>query len=157
MNYFYLTNRPPSIKSPSQPNGFTLLEVILAITILAIALSAMSKITLLAARNAHEAADSTEATLVARSVMAELQAGIRELAPSGPIEITGENAFAGWAITVVIEPTVVEELLQVRVQVVRSFGSDNRPSSELVRWFPAPNYAVAPAESAGTSSTAGGS
>ena len=56
--------------------GFTLLEVILALTILAGAMAVLGEISRLAMQNATGARDLARAQLLAESKLAEIQAGI---------------------------------------------------------------------------------
>ncbi|MGI9455460.1 MAG: type IV pilus modification PilV family protein [Aeoliella sp.] len=129
-------------------SGFPLLEVILAIAILAISLAAIGEVARMAFRNAEGAADTLQATLVARSVFAELQCGVLELANAGPTAIGEQVAFSGWSVQIIVEPCVTQELLQVRVLVGRTLAPDERPVCDLVRWFPNPDYALSDASTA---------
>lgn len=120
--------------------GFTLLEVILAIAILAVSLAAIGEVVRMAFRNADGAADGLEARVLAQSVFAELQAGARELIDFGPQPMDGEVALNDWQVQVLIEPAVTEELVQVRVLVGRTLEPHEQPACELIRWFPNPDY-----------------
>lgn len=133
-----------SIRQTACPCGFTLLEVILAIALLAITLAAIGEVVRLALRNANDAADQPAARLVAQSVLAELKSGARQLIDFGPAPLDSESAWDKWSVQVIIEPTVTDQLLQVRVLVDREIVASARPACELVRWFPNPQYAVVP-------------
>lgn len=131
-----------------QTAGFTLLEVILAIAILTISLAAIGEIVFSGFNNSKEATDSLEARLVAQSILDEIKCGAREVIDIGPEQVAGvqgviEPALGEWAFQIVTEPTVTDELLQVRVLVGRTLDGTEKPSCELVRWFPNPEYAAA--------------
>ena len=150
-------------KKPSSPSrgaklGFTLLEVILSLAILAGALAALGEVMRLADRSASIAEDETHAQILAASIMDELSAGSRELAAiqQSPLE-TGDDP--PWVYTVDLEQTQYDELVFVRVRVEQELEARLQPAHfELVRWMPNPNY-VPPdtGDDSGTSSTNGSS
>jgi len=132
----------------SPRSGFTLLEVILAIAILTISLAAIGEIVFSAFGNSKEATDSLEARMVAQSIIDEIKCGAREVLDAGPEQVAGvqgalEPALGQWAFQIITEPTVTDELLQVRVLVGRTLDGSEKTSCELVRWFPNPAYAAA--------------
>ena len=59
--------------------GFSLLEIVLALAILAGALAALGEVMRLGDQNAEAAGDETQAELLAESVMSELVVGARPL------------------------------------------------------------------------------
>ena len=124
-------------------SGFTLLEVILAIAILALSLAAIGEVVRSAFDNASEAADGLEARIVAQSVIDQIKCGVIEIADVGPTQIPDNEALGDWKVQVLVEPTAVEELVQVRVLVGRTLDPNERPACELVRWFQNPDYAIA--------------
>lgn len=132
------------------PAGFTLLEVILAIAILALSLTAISEVVRMSFTNAAGATDALESRMVAQSVIDQLKCGAIEMVDAGPMQLGQDDALADWAVEIVIEPTAVEELLQVRVLVGRTLEPGERPACELVRWFQNPEFAQAAAASAAT-------
>ena len=139
-------------------SGFTLLEVILSLAILAGALAALGEVMRLADRSASIAEDETHAQILAASIMDELSAGSRELAAiqQSPLE-TGDDP--PWVYTVDLEQTQYDELVFVRVRVEQELEARLQPAHfELVRWMPNPNY-VPPdtGDDSGTSSTNGSS
>src|SRR4051794_29464512 len=93
--------------------GFTLLEVILSLAILAGALAALGEVMRLADRSASAAEDETQAQILAISIMDELSAGSRELTAvqQSPLD-TGDDP--PWVYTVEMGQTQYDELVAVR-------------------------------------------
>jgi len=136
--------------------GFTLLEVILSLAILAGALAALGEVMRLADRSASTAEDETHAQILAASIMDELSAGSRELqsVPQSPLE-TGDDP--PWLYAIEMEQTQYDELVSVRVRVEQDLEARLQPAKfELVRWMPNPDY-VPPdtGDDSSTSSTTG--
>lgn len=116
--------------------AFTLLEVILALGVLATALAIVGEVTSLSYRNADRAAREGEALLVAESVMAQLVAGVLPAAAAPPTEWTTGEAPAAWRYEVLVEPSDLPELLTIRVRVEPAADDENEPVGvELVRWI----------------------
>ncbi len=137
-------------------SGFTLLEVILSLAILAGALAALGEVMRLADRSASTAEDETHAQILATSIMDELAAGSRELTAvqQTPLE-TGDDP--PWAYTVEMGQTQFNELVSVRVRVEQQIEARLQPAQfELVRWMPNPDY-IAPSTGDDTTSTTTGS
>ncbi|MEM6798170.1 MAG: prepilin-type N-terminal cleavage/methylation domain-containing protein [Planctomycetota bacterium] len=122
-------NKPPT------NNAFTLLEVILALGILAAALAVVGEVTRLSYVNAENAAMEGEAYLIAESVMAQLVAGLLE-----PVDLPATDWADGqqaptWRYSMTVLPTEVEELLAVTVRVEQIVTTDQQPVTvQLVRW-----------------------
>lgn len=123
-------------------DGFTLLEVILAIAILAVSLAAIGEVVRSAFANASNAADGLEARIAAQNVLDQIKCGAIEIVDSGPTQMSQNESLSEWTVQVLVEPTAVEELVQVRVLVGRSLDPNERPACELVRWFENPEYAA---------------
>lgn len=137
--------------------GFTLLEVILSLAILAGALAALGEVMRLADRSASTAEDETRAQILAASIMDELSAGSRTLNPisQSPLN-TGDDP--PWLYTVEIGQTSYNELVSVRVRVQQQIEPRLQPASfELVRWMPNPDYVPPDTGDSSTSSTASSS
>lgn len=126
----------------SRPTGFTLLEVIIAMAILAVAMGVLVEVSRLSMRNARHAAFETEAALVAESVLAELEAGTMELVDVTSEWAEAEDQPAEWSYEVHVEPTSSEVLLLIRILVQETEPTDGEPpvTFELVRWFQDPVY-----------------
>jgi type II secretion system protein I len=122
--------------------GFTLLEIILALTILAGSLVALGEVMRLADQNASDARDETEAEILASSVMDELLSGVRELHVYDKQDFDYETD-PRWVYSVVIEPTNYPEVVRVGVRVEQPIESEKEPVHyELYRWIMSPEYVV---------------
>ena len=134
--------------------GYSLLEVVLALAILAGAFAALGEVMRLGDRNAEQARDTTQAELLADSVMSELVAGARALG-----NVTGQFNLATeppWVYTIAIEPTEYVELVAVRVSVTQDSAPELDPARcDVVRWLPNPDYL--PVETTDESAASGGS
>ncbi len=134
--------------SPSLPprerlhprQAFSLLEVILALAILAGAVAVLGQLGRSGLENARLARDLTLAQLYCESKMAEIAAGLSPVdAQEGvPFEDTDEPA-ADWTYTVEVNPTGQDGLLEVRVIVSQDPAVEIRPVEySLVRWMADP-------------------
>jgi type II secretion system protein I len=140
----------------SRRTGFTLLEIVLALAILAGALAALGEVMRLADRNAEMTRSETQAQMLAESVMEQLLAGARPLSSvtSAVFDLVTEPR---WEYSIAIEPTQRRELLLVRVAVAEQIAPELQPARfELVRWMLNPDYLPA-ASSSSTSDSGGGS
>ena len=120
--------------------GFSLLEIILALAILAGSLAALGEVMRLADQNAALTRDETQAQILASSVMDELVAGARTLAAvnQAPLDYEMEEP---WLHSILIEQTGYVELVAVRVLVEQQLDPLLQPARyELVRWLPNPDY-----------------
>lgn len=131
--------------SPSARRGLTLLEVILALAILAGAVAVLSQLSWGGLENARLAADVVEAQLMAESLMAELMAGIHPLEPvfDRPVEdfdldalelLSAEEDPGRWLATIDISPAPLDGMLQVAVTVRDGASAGRAAESTLVRW-----------------------
>jgi len=125
--------------------GFSLLEIVLALAILAGALAALGEVMRSASQSAALASDETQAQLLAESVMAELLAGAR------PTTAVNGAAFdlaidPPWVYSIAIEPTPFQELIAVRVSVAQQLAPEMQPARcDLVRWLLSPDFITAQA------------
>jgi len=131
--------------------AFTLLEVILALGILAAAIAVVGEVTRLAHRNAERAAMEGDALLIAESVMNQLTAGLLEpvdVPPTEWIEASGANANPVWRYSLTVLPTELEELLQTQVLVEQISTTEAKGMSvSLIRWIADPNLTSAEGDS----------
>ncbi len=117
--------------------AFTLLEIILALAILAGSLATMGEVVRLAVRNAESARRLTQAELLATSKLAEITAGIT---PAEPVEEISFQRQPDWMFTISTSPTEVDFLIAVSVNVVEQQASGRRPIEfTLVQWMLDPN------------------
>lgn len=120
--------------------GFTLLEIILALAILAGALAALGEVMRAADENAAKARDETQAQVIAASILDELVSGARALDSIERAEFD-PSMDEPWIYSIMIEPTTYDALIEVRVLVERQTVAPLQPVRfELVRWLPNPNY-----------------
>jgi prepilin-type N-terminal cleavage/methylation domain-containing protein len=138
--------------------GFTLLEIVLSLAILAGSLAALGEVMRLADRNAQMVRDESQAQILASSVMDELLSGSRQL-----LAINGAqfdyNTDPPWLYSVTIDPTQFVEVVMVRVMVEQDLPPQQEPAKfALVRWMPNPDYIPADAaqQASGSSGSTGG-
>ncbi len=134
--------------------GFTLLEIILSLAILAGSLAALGEVMRLADQNASNTRDETQAQILASSVMDELIAGVIPLGAvnQSPAAVESDPP---WVYSIVLEQTGYAEMIGVRVLVEQQADPRLQPARfELVRWLPNPDY-VPP--STGSQSSTGSS
>jgi type II secretion system protein I len=123
--------------------GFTLLEVILALAILAASLAALGEVMRLADHNAALTRDETQAQIIASSIMDELVAGARALTATNQAVFDAEWD-PQWTYSIALEQTGFAELVAVRVSVQQQLDAPLQPARfELVRWMPNPDYVPA--------------
>lgn len=148
--------RPQPARHHSKP-AFTLLEVILALAILAGAVAVLGEVMSVASRNASDAQAETEAQMLAASVMDELIAGVVPLTQQSrqPLE---SDAAIPWVYSVTVEDTTLVGLTAIEVLVEQDVEKQFRPVKyRLVRWFVAgetANTSDAEPDSPGDSSDA---
>jgi prepilin-type N-terminal cleavage/methylation domain-containing protein len=134
------THHPQHLEKVSDTfSGFTLLEIILSLAILAGSLAALGEVMRLADRNAEMVRDESQAQILAASVMDELLAGSRQMMAVNqePFEINSEPP---WVYSVAFEETPYLELLLARVRVEQQLPPQQQPAKfELVRWVPNPD------------------
>jgi type II secretory pathway pseudopilin PulG len=134
-------------------SAFSLLEIILALAILAGSLAALGEVMRLADQNSALTRDESEAQIMASSVMDELISGARQLvaANQAPFNYDTEPP---WLYSIALEQTGYNELVAVRVLVEQDVDPRLQPARfELIRWLPNPDYV--PADT-GSSTSAGG-
>lgn len=120
--------------------GFSLLEVVLALAILAGALAALGEVMRLGDENASAAADESRAEMLAESVMSEILVGARMVANVNGAVLPLEDD-PPWAVSIELQPTEFQELVAVRVSVAQQLPPEQQPARcDLVRWLPNPDY-----------------
>lgn len=122
------------------PRGFSLLEVILALTILGGAIAVLGELSRLGMRNAERARDLTQAQLLSESKLAEITSGLappepEQGAPVEPID-EEEDEEPEWQYSVEVTSVGEDGLLEVRVTVTKDLPTEQRPVEfTLVRWM----------------------
>ncbi len=125
--------------------GLTLLEVILALAILAGAVAVLSQLSWSGLEHARLAGDTVAAQLMAESLMAELMAGIHPLEsvydqPVEQLSFDGQPAPAAesdpgrWLATIEVSPAPIGGMLHVAVTVRDATSTGRAAESTLVRW-----------------------
>jgi general secretion pathway protein I len=125
--------------------GFSLLEVILALTLLAGAVVVLGEVCRVGLRNATSGRDLARAQMLCESKLAEIVSGIT---PPTSVENVAfdpstEPAAADdsrWVYSVNEEATNEEGLIAVKVTVTKGLPEAQHPVDfTLVRWMPDPN------------------
>jgi uncharacterized membrane protein YgcG len=133
-----------------------LLEIILALAILAGSLAALGEVMRLADQNSALTRDESEAQILASSVLDELISGARQLIAVTQAPFAYETE-PQWLYSVVIEQTGYEQLIAVRILVEQDVDPRLQPARfELVRWLPNPDYVPPETSSSSSSSSMGG-
>lgn len=135
--------------------GFTLLEVILALAILAGSVAVLGEVMAIAGRHAREVQAETQAQLFAVSVMDEMLAGLTEVAQvSGqPLETTDT---VPWIYSVNLSTTTIVGLSSIEVIVEQDLEPQFNPVRyRLVRYYAAPSTTAPTDAPTGTGGTSG--
>lgn len=121
-------------------NGFTLLEIILALAILAGSLVALGEVMRLGDQTATLTEGETQAQILAASVVEELVSGARQLSTVSRAALV-EDSDPPWVYSIDVQNTDFSELVAVRVTVEQQLDERLQPARfELVRWMPNPDY-----------------
>lgn len=115
--------------------GFTLIEVILALAILAGSVATLGEVMRIASRHATESAAESRAQLLACSVLDEIACGYRDLANVSrqPLEADDSNP---WVVTVTLGTTRFANLSSIEVVVEQDLEPQYNPVRySVVRWF----------------------
>lgn len=137
--------------------GFSLLEVVLALAILAGALAALGEVMRLGDENAAAAADEAQAEMLAESVMSEILVGARALANvDGAVLPLVDDPQ--WTVSISVQPTEYQELVAVQIAVAQQLPPEQDPARcDLLRWMPNPDYLPAAQQSQDSSSSSSSS
>ena len=104
-------------RRPAARRGLSLIEVLLALTILVISLAAISQLVDIGTERGRDARAAARGTRLAQGKMAEVEAGVVGLTSSTDGEFDGDDA--GWKFTVTPEPAGPPNLYTVTVTVTR--------------------------------------
>jgi type II secretion system protein I len=147
----------------SARRGFSLLEVILALALLAGAVAVLGEVNRLALRNATAARDLARAQMLCESKMAEIVSGITSPSPVSKSQFDADTEAAAeddsrWVYSIDTQTTDEEGLIAVRVTVTKDLPEGQHPVEfSLVRWMEDPNAASQQSSSDGNSTNSGGS
>ncbi len=152
----YPTIQDPKSKTQNRP-AFTLLEVILALVVLAAALATFREIMQLANRNALNAQAETQAQILAESVMDQMLAGVIDVAQASRQPLETDSA-SPWLYSITIGTSSLEGVQPVEVVVEQDLEPQFNPVKfRLLRWLP--TYVETPesgTSSGGQQSSSGG-
>ena len=115
--------------------GLSLLEVILALAILALSMAAIGELIRIGTHSARHAQDMTKAQILCESKLSEIVAGA---APYDPITRAAMPLDPDWYYTVQLQPTEEEGLMALGVTVETHIDRTHPLAFTLVRWVPDP-------------------
>lgn len=118
-------------RSNSLPNGFTLIEVLLSITLMTISLTGVNLLITTGLRSSVDCRDRTKGLCLAQSVVEALVAGEKMSARPG-VEVNCDAPNENWLYRWSALPSGEEGLAKVIVEVRRE--SSDRVSRVKVRW-----------------------
>jgi prepilin-type N-terminal cleavage/methylation domain-containing protein len=128
--------------TPRATRAFTLLEVILALAILAGAVAVLGEIMRSAGRNAADAQAETRAQLLACSLMDEMVTGVLEPTEQSQVALNVDDVVP-WVYSVRFGTTNIEGLMAVELVVEQDLEAQFNPVRyRLVRWLPSVTEAV---------------
>ena len=142
-------------------NGFSLLEVILALAILTGAIAVLGELGRMGLRNARFARDTTQAQLLCESKLSEIAAGITVPDPvSGArFEAVVGDGQIDWLYSIETADVDQEGLVAVRVTVAQDLPAEKQPVEfSLQRWAidtTSASYAGLESEESETETTGG--
>lgn len=124
----------------SERRGMSLLEVILAVAILAMALAVLAELVRIGSRASSRARDLTQAQLLCDSIMTEVVVGATPADPVSRVEVPTDPE---WLYSIKLETTDDEDLVALKVTVVQNLDARKRPAEfSLVRWIPDPGVEI---------------
>lgn len=114
-------------------SGFSLLEILLATTILLGAIVVLGQLAQLGLRNAREASKTSEAQQLCRN---KLEAIALRLEPAEVVEDVPLDEAPQWLYSIEMEPVEREGMTAVRVTIKEDLPEQSRPTTfSLVRWL----------------------
>jgi len=119
--------KPMIYRRPGR-TGMTLLEVMLALSLMMGAVMALSRIAFLARRHAIASEDRTQSQLICQDIMQEIIAGIR---PLQNVSTTTVEEYPQWQYAVEVQPLGDTPLIVVSVTVARLPEEDNGSGPEV--------------------------
>jgi prepilin-type N-terminal cleavage/methylation domain-containing protein len=133
--------------------GFTLLEIILALAILAGSLTALGEVMRLADQMASLTEGESQAQILAASVMDELQSGARQLETVRQASLASD-AEPPWLYSIETDKTNLDAIISVRITVEQKLDPRLQPARfDLTRYMPNPDYTAPNANTQSNSSS----
>lgn len=135
-------------------SALSLLEVVLAMAILAGSFATLAQLVSLGIRAAGHGRDLTQGQIIAETAMSEIAAGIVQ--PTGLSGVPSEMN-PDWLISVVSEATQYQGIIQVTVIAERDASLGRPARYDLTRWMRDPSLAIPTEEESTGTATAGSS
>ena len=142
--YFCPFGRSGPGSGPGDRRAFSLLEVILALTILGLSLAVLGELARWGLRHAGYVRDMTQAQLLCESKMSEIVSGIVWPEPAVNVPFAAEDLLdpndpVGWVYSIELVETDQPGLMAVAVTVSQNLPPERKPvQCTLVRWIPDP-------------------
>ena len=122
----------PAAPRPPRAAGFSLLEILLATSILVGSLAVLSELAALGRHHAEDAQERTAAQTLCETHVNEILAGIQ---PAEPVEEQPIEGHPGWSYRVAIEPLPQLGLLRLAVTVQTAAKGRRQGEFTLVHWL----------------------
>jgi hypothetical protein len=140
--------------------GLSLLEVILALAILALSMAAIGELIRIGTTSASNAEDYTDGQLLAESKLSEIMSGVSTADPVTRVPFTTNP---DWYYTVELAQTEDTEVMALRVTVEKYIERSRPVAFSLIRWIPDPGIELpeeeeeVPADDSNSSQNSGNS
>lgn len=118
-------------------HGLSLIEVMLALSIMAVALMLLGQLLRIGSQNASRARDLTKAQLYCQSVVDSIESGVLQAVSISDAQLPEDPE---WTFSVETGQLEFSELLSVKVRVTEISDSTNPVSAEIMRWMIDPAY-----------------
>ena len=130
----------------TQQRGFSLMEIIIALTILGLSLAVIGNLVMTGARSAERAQMETTAQFLCESKLGEIKAGAQPPESIGPVPFEQYEAPIGWQYTVMSQPVDdTGTLLNVVVLVEQIKNDGSQPIRfQLTTWMIDPAIELSP-------------
>ena len=133
-----MLKKAASHNASCQRGGFTLMEVILALAIMAVSLAALGELVRMGLRNVSASRDETQAQMLCETKLAEITSGILPVVAVEDMDIEDDP---DWLFTVELVEIDRPGLIAVRVTVYQKYVLSGRGIEfSLVRWIPDPTF-----------------
>jgi len=119
--------------------GLTLMEVILALAVLALSMAAIGELIRIGTHSARHAQDMTRAQILCESKLSEIVAGA---APYEPITRAPLPLDPDWCYSVELQPTDEPDVMALFVTVETHLDRPRPLAFTLVRWVPNPGIEI---------------
>ena len=138
-------------------SGLSLLEVVLALTILAVAAALLAQVTTRATNNGLMAKRLAVAQMLCESKMSEVLAGSIQLTPSSWTQITDSGRRDNWYYQIQTVTAQRPNMIGVRLSVTDQPDATNPELFFIVRWMIDPSTGLDTPPSTDTSTSSSGS